>query len=226
MGFAHKILRLGLVLSGIFLLSAASFRHVAEDEKVILVDLRVKTPEDAKKCFSSQFDFKRVELPLDIDDPLNTLEDFSLGEESLEGPGCFLPDLKIIFRTRTYVFSLFCTEVVEYRNSAPYIPSAKTTQSDVRITQSVLDVLEGIKEKYFGKFFDPEVAKRFVKDNKLDDLDDKVDDSGLYQDDDEDDADKEIAKDAIDKEGWFDEDKDPALEEDDTPETDDDDGGK
>jgi hypothetical protein len=223
MEISRYILRICLVFAGIALFGTASVNEVAEDDKVILVDLRVKTPDDAKKCFSNQFDFKRVELPLDIDDPINTLEDFALGEQPLEGPGCFMPDFKVIFRTHTYVFSLFCTEVVKYRNSAPYIPSGKTMQSDVRITQSVLDVLEDIHEKYFGKFFDPEVARKFVKDVKLDAVDNDVDDSELLKDDEDDVADEEIAKDAIDKEGWFEEDgKDPELEADDTPEEDDD----
>lgn len=223
MEIKRYILRVCLVFAGVALFGTASVNRIAEDDKVILVDLRVKTPDDAKKCFSTQFDHKRVELPLQIDDPINTLEDFALGEQPLEGPGCFMPDFKVIFRTHTYVFSLFCTEVVKYRNSAPYVPSGKTMQSDVRITQSVLNVLEDIHEKYFGKFFDPDIARNFVKDKKLDAVDNKVDDSRLYKDDEEDEADKEIAKDAIDKEGWFEEDKDPELEKDETPEEDEDD---
>mgnify|MGYP001318647577 CR=1 FL=1 len=41
---------------------------------------------------------------------------------------------------------------------------------------------------------------------------------------DNDDDDKEMQKDAIDKEGWFDDTKDPGLEEDNTPDVPDDDG--
>ncbi|MEM6270075.1 MAG: hypothetical protein AAF998_11600 [Bacteroidota bacterium] len=199
-------------------------RPKPDDAKVILVDLRVATPDDAKQAFSEQFDHKRVELSLEIDDPINTLEDFALGEKPLEGPGCFMPDLKVIFRTHTYVFSLYCTEVVKYRNSAPYTPSGRRVQNDIRITQSVLNVLEETREKHFGKYFDPEIAKRFVKDLKLEAIDEKVDDSELYKEEVDEDE-KALEKEAEDKEGWFDEDKDPELEKDETPELDEDDGG-
>jgi hypothetical protein len=225
MGFTRNIVRMLVVIAGVALLGSAPYAQSQEDEKVILVDLRVKSPSEAKQAFSEQFDHKRVELPLDIDDPINTLEDFSLGEKTMEGPGCFMPDLKVIFRTHTYVFSLYCTEVVKYRNSAPYTPSGRTVQSDIRITQSVLEVLEDYREKHFGKYFDPEVAKRFVKNLQLDEIDHKVDDSELYKDD-EAEEDKELEEEAADKEGWFDEDKDPELEKDETPDIDDEDDGK
>lgn len=215
----HKLYRPFLIVLGLVLLSFAPSTQPAEEEKVILVDLQVESPKDAGRCYSSQFDQKRIELPLKVDDPLYTLDDYSLGEESLEGPGCFMPEMKFIFRTSTYVFSLYCTKVVKYKNSAPYTPSSRTVKSDIRITPSVLDVLEEIQEKHFQRKFNPEVAQRFVTKKKLDQLDTKVDDSSLYKDEDAE-EDKEIAKDAIDKEGWFDEKKDPGLEEAETSEED------
>lgn len=191
-----------------------------EDLKVILVDLKVKTPADAPKCYGPTFDSKKVEIPLDIDDPLNTLEDFALSEDPLEGPDCFMPELKVIFREYTYIFSMYCTSVRKYGNSAPYIPSAKALKPDVEMTESVVELLDDLRKKYFGTTVDPSVAALFNKPVKLED--EKIDDSDLYK---EDDDDKDIEKDAIDKEGWFDKVKDPGLDEDETPEDEPEDGG-
>jgi hypothetical protein len=186
-----------------------------DDLKVILVDLNVKTPADAGKCYSNTFDSKRVELSLDIDDPLNTLEDYAMSEDPLQGPDCFMPELKVIFREYTYVFSMYCTAVKKYGNSAPFIPSAKALKPDIEMTESVVEYLDATRKKYFGTTVDPKVAAVFNKAKSLDPIPaDKVDDSDLYKDDD--DNDKDIEKDAIDKEGWFDKVKDPGLE-DETP---------
>ncbi len=190
-----------------------------EDLKVILVDLKVKTPADAPKCYGNTFDAKRVELSLDIDDPLNTLEDFAMSEDPLEGPDCFMPELKVIFREYTYVFSMYCTSVKKYGNSAPYIPSAKGLRPDIEMTESVVELLDELRKKYFGSTVDPKIAAVFNKPIKLED--EKIDDSDLYKDDDDD---KDLEKDAMDKEGWFDKVKDPTLDQDDTPD-DEGDGG-
>ena len=201
-----------MVLLAFALPSFKSAPVIAQDDlKVILVDLAVKTPSDAPKCFSNQFDRKRVEVMVDIDDPLYTMEDFALSEDPLEGPGCFMPEMKVIFRQYTYVFSMYCTAVVKYRNSAPYVPSGKKLRPDIEMTESVVELLDGTRKKYFDSKFDPSVAAKFNKAKKI--VEEKVDDSKLYEDDGDDD-DKELAKDAIDKEGWFDKVKDPGLEED------------
>jgi hypothetical protein len=190
------------------------------DLKVILVDLNVKSPADASKCYGNTFDAKRVELSLDWDDPLNTLEDFAMSEDPLEGPDCFMPELKVIFREYTYVFSMYCTAVKKYGNSAPFIPSAKAMRPDVEMTESVVELLDELRKKHFGTTVDPKVAAVFNKPIKLDD--EKIEDSDLYKDDDDD---KDLEKDALDKEGWFDKVKDPTLDTDETPEDDEGAGG-
>jgi hypothetical protein len=190
------------------------------DLKVILVDLNVKSPADASKCYGNTFDAKRVELSLDWDDPLNTLEDFAMSEDPLEGPDCFMPELKVIFREYTYVFSMYCTAVKKYGNSAPFIPSAKAMRPDVEMTESVVELLDELRKKHFGTTVDPKVAAVFNKPIKLDE--EKIDDSDLYKDDDDD---KDLEKDALDKEGWFDKVKDPTLDTDETPEDDEGAGG-
>jgi hypothetical protein len=204
------VLGLSLVLP-----SAVSAPPKAEDDlKVILVDLNVKTPADAGKCYGPTFDAKRVELNLEIDDPLNTLEDFALSEDPLEGPDCFMPEIKVIFREYTYIFSMYCTSVKKYGNSQPFIPSAKALRPDIEMTESVVELLDDLRKKYFGTTVDPKVAAVFNKPIKLEE--EKIDDSDLYKEDD--DGDKDLEKDAIDKEGWFDKVKDPTLDQDDTPE--------
>jgi hypothetical protein len=217
----YVLLLLVLGLSLVLPSTVAVPAQAQEELKVILVDLKVKTPADAGKCYGNTFDSKRVELSLDVDDPLNTLEDFAMMEDPLEGPDCFMPELKVIFREYTYIFSMYCTSVKKYGNSAPFIPSAKALRPDVEMTESVVELLDELRKKYFGTTVDPKVAAIFNKPIKIED--EKIDDDDLYK---EDDDDKEIEKDALDKEGWFDKVKDPTLEEDDTPDDEDETGGR
>lgn len=213
LGFRPLLLALGIVM-----LSAAP--HIpsmqeAETQKVILVDLDVQTPQDAPKAYSELFDRKRVEIDVPEDNQIFTLEDYSMAEDPLEGPDCFFPQFKMIFRQDTYVFSLYCTRVIRYRNQAPFRPSAKRAQSDIKVTRSVLSFLQDTYKEHFGENFDKEVAERFVKREKIKAIDNKVDDSELLKDDDDDDDDSDLEKEAVDKEGWFDNQLDPGLESDD-----------
>lgn len=217
-GFRPLFTILGVLMVG-FAPVMPFTQQVEGTEKVILVDLRIQEPKDAGRAYSSQFDGERVEVDVPYDDPLFTLEDFSFSEDALDGPDCFMPQLKMIFRENTYVFSLYCTSVVKYRNQAPFKPSSKTMRSDIKVTESVLDYLQKTREKYFKDSFDPSVAKKFHKVTGMKDVSIKVDDSEIYKDEDAAD-DKELEKDAIDKDGWFDNTKDPGLE-DETPDVED-----
>lgn len=196
--------------------------HAPDNQKVILVNVEVDSPRDAAKAYSSQFDKERVEIDVPYDDPFFTLEDYSFAEDALEGPDCFMPQLKLIFREDTYVFSLYCTSVVRYRNQAPFKTSSKTARSDIKVTESVLDFLQSTHKKYFGGKFNPETAKKFHKVTKLEEDNIEIDDALLRDDDEQ--ADKDLEKDALDKEGWFDETKDPGLTDDETPDVEEDDG--
>lgn len=187
----------------------------ADTQKVILVELGIDSPGDAGKAYSSQFDLQRVEIDVPYDDPLFTLEDYAFSEDALDGPDCFMPQLKMIFREDTYVFSLYCTSVVRYRNQAPFKPSSRMARSDIKVTESVLDFLQSVQNKYFGDHFNPETAKKFHEVTRIQggsiDIDYKI------LDDDEDEAeDAELEQDAMDKEGWFDNVKDPGLEQEDS----------
>jgi hypothetical protein len=208
----------GLGLSMLAAAPVSPFQMV--EEKVIFVDLDVKQPTDASKAYTNAFDRKKVEIPLTDEDPIYMLEDYSMAEDPLEGPDCFMPEMKFIFNRYTYVFSLYCTAVQKYANSAPYTPSSKRVQSDIEVTESVLRYLQTARKKYFGVSTDPKIVQNFLKPATLED--EKVDDSDLLKDDNEDDD--EVSKEATDKEGWFDDKKDPGLEEDETPEVPDDGG--
>jgi hypothetical protein len=213
-----RLLVVGLGLSTLAAAPVSPFQLV--EEKVIFVDLDVKQPIDAPKAYTNAFDRKKVEVPLSEEDPIFMLEDYTMVEDPLEGPDCFMPEMKFIFNRYTYVFSLYCTAVQKYTNSAPYTPSSKRVQSDIEVTESVLRYLQTARKKYFGVSTDPKIIQNFLKPAQLED--EKVDDSDLLKDDDDDDDD--ISKEAADKEGWFDDKKDPGLEEDETPEVPDDGG--
>lgn len=213
-----RLLVVGLGLSTLAAAPVSPFQLV--EEKVIFVDLDVKQPTDAPKAYTTAFDRKKVEVPLSEEDPIFMLEDYTMVEDPLEGPDCFMPEMKFIFNRYTYVFSLYCTAVQKYTNSAPYTPSSKRVQSDIEVTESVLRYLQTARKKYFGVSTDPKIIQNFLKPAQLED--EKVDDSDLLKDDDDDDDD--ISKEAVDKEGWFDDKKDPGLEEDETPEVPDDGG--
>jgi hypothetical protein len=213
-----RLMVAGLGLSMLAAAPVSPFQMV--EEKVIFVDLDVKQPTDASKAYTNAFDRKKVEIPLTDEDPIYMLEDYSMAEDPLEGPDCFMPEMKFIFNRYTYVFSLYCTAVQKYANSAPYTPSSKRVQSDIEVTESVLRYLQTARKKYFGVSTDPKIVQNFLKPATLED--EKVDDSDLLKDDNEDDD--EVSKEATDKEGWFDDKKDPGLEEDETPEVPDDGG--
>lgn len=211
------IFQVSFLMIGALMISATGIgisQKSAELEKVILVDLDVKSPQDAPKAYSSQFDRERIEIDVPYDDKILTLEDYSMAEDALVGPDCFFPQLKMIFRTDTYVFSLYCTRVIRYRNQSPFKPSGKRAQSDIKVTESVLNLLQDTYKEHFGDNFDLEVANRFVKREKLAEIDNKVDDSELLKEDDDDAInDKDLEKEANDKEGWFDNRPDPGLED-------------
>jgi hypothetical protein len=217
----NKWIRLMVVGLGLSMVAAAPVSpQPVEEDKVILVDLDVKQPTDAPKAYSTAFDRKKVEVTLNEEDPFFKLEDYTMAEDPLEGPDCFMPEMKFIFNRYTYVFSLYCTAVQKYANSAPYTPSGKRIQSDIEVTESVLRYLQTARKKYFGVSTDPKVIQNFLKPAKLEE--EKIDNNDLLDDDKDDDDD--VIKDANDKEGWFDEKKDPGLEDDNTPDVPDDGG--
>lgn len=207
-----KLFKSFLFVLAISLLSGASQAPKTSAYKVILVELNVSYPKDARLCHTPQFDRNKVELEVGEKDPFFDLADLAISEDPLEGPDCFLPEMKVIYPEYTYIISIYCTSVKKYKNSSPYEPSKQLVKNDLPITESVLNMLMATRKKYFNSKFDPEVAKRFFSTN-FDDP--EIDDSVLFTDGE--DEDKDLEKEASkDDKGWFD-DKDPDLDKDETP---------
>lgn len=197
--------RLLLILGAIFFLNTALIAPGAqqlpqEQERLILVDLGIDKPADADYCYSTKFDRKKVSIDVELDDPILFLEDFVLEEDPLEGPGCFFPEMKIIFKDYTYVVSLYCTAARKYKNSGPYTPSKLKYKQELDVTESMLDLLKELQQRHLGVRFNKALADKYLVKSSVG-LD--FDDADHLLDDDEDD-DSDLLKDAMDEEGWFD----------------------
>lgn len=114
-----------------------------------LVLLDVKAPADIARCYTPEFDQKRVRLNYSDEDTLALLSEFALSEDPLEGPECFVPELKLIFKTHTYVLSLYCSKVLKYENSAPHTPSARRIANDLEMTPGLHAYLARLRRQHF-----------------------------------------------------------------------------
>lgn len=197
-----RVLTYCLPIIALGILAFVSFAPMSQTKsKVILVDLDVNNPTQAGKCYTPKYDVKQIELEVDIDDTLHSLQDFAYIESPLQGPECFFPEMKIIYKEHTYVVSMWCTSVIKYKNTAPYTPSSNTVKNDLRLTNTSLDYLRDVRRKHFGKDLNGQLAENFFTAAPLpeDDIDD------IKIEDDEDKAeDAELEKEATGNEGWFD----------------------
>jgi hypothetical protein len=174
-------------------------------QKIILVDVSIPAATDAKKCYLNTYDTRRVEVNVEIDDPLVNLADFELEEDPIESGNCYLPELKIIYSDYTYVISLYCACIQKYQNSAPYTPGQTTMPCDIQVTESMISYLQSVHKKYFGVPYNPSHASKLIQTSPMG-AGGNIDDIIVPDDKDDDD---DISKDAIDKEGWFDDIPDP-----------------
>ncbi|MEZ4825787.1 MAG: hypothetical protein R3C61_05750 [Bacteroidia bacterium] len=115
-----------------------------------LVQVDVKTAEDIALCYTTRFDLKKTKILYAVEDSINSLDDFIYEEEPLVGPECFIPELKLVFRDYTYVFSLHCSKVIKFANAAPHVPSSQRMKNDLIVTQSMIDYLNRLRVSYFG----------------------------------------------------------------------------
>lgn len=168
--------------------------------KLFLVAVDCKNPDSVEKAYSTRFDTKKVEMKYIFEDSINNLEDISFGEDPLEGPDCFIPEMKIIFYRATYIISFYCSEVRKYKNSAPWTTSSVRIKNDLPFTQSVYDYLLALRNRQLGntKVSETLIAK-LAKPEALDDPADDIKEleQALNQEDadkDKDDED-EVAKD-------------------------------
>ena len=161
-------------------------------DKMYLVLLDIKTPEDIVRCYTKDFDRQHVQIIYEYEDKINYLADFIDEEEPLYGPDCFIPELKLVFEHYTYVVSLYCSAAVKYKNSSPYTPSSSRMKNDLIFTASVADYLTELKTQYFGYVsLDPQLIAKLSKVESLDDLFDLNDDFLLEDEDEDEDLDPE-----------------------------------
>ncbi len=194
-------------------------QKTVQTEKVILIQLDVQFPTQVEECYSNTYDKKKVELNVEFDDTINYLQDFIFEEDPIEGPGCFIPQMKIIYKDYTYVFSLYCTSVQRYKNLSPFVPSSKKMPNDIEITETVHAYLKAIHRKYFGFYPNPQAAvcSRFIRPQPV--VQEKDSELGFDEEDESDIFDMEIEKDLLNSGDLFDmphpEDEIKAIEPDD-----------
>lgn len=116
-----------------------------------LVWLEVQRPSDVAHCYTERFDKQRVAIDAEFGNPLADLSDFAFGEDEMEGPDCFIPELKLIYRNYTYIVSLYCTKVIKYQNASPFTPSNRRVRTDVIITESIYTHLNDLRLQHFGR---------------------------------------------------------------------------
>lgn len=137
-----------LVLTSYF--GAFAQMKTKSDLKMFLVLLKIEKPGDIARCYTQDHDFKKVGIEYAFEDSLDIINEFVFEEDALAGPDCFVPDLKMIFETHTYVISLYCSKVLKYHNSLPYTPSNKRLDNDLELTESLISYLGSLKKKHFG----------------------------------------------------------------------------
>jgi hypothetical protein len=165
-------------------------------ETVFLIRLDVSSPEEAKLCYTNQFDKERVRIDFAFEDTINYLADFIYEEDEMYGPDCFVPEIKLAFKYYTYVISLYCAQSIMYKNSAPYKASATRIPNDIVFTQSVYDYLNNLKNKKLGRGQTSlALLKKTVTDVPLEDLNlIDFDDLNLEGDEDEEEDDDKLSE--------------------------------
>ncbi len=130
-----------------------------------LVGMQIKDLKEVPLCYSTQYDVGKIKIPFELEDTINRLDEFSLLEDPLNSPECFVPEMKLIFKNYTYVLSMYCTTVKMFKNLEPYIPSANQIKPDMVFTESVYSYLYKLKRKHFKTLtIDPSVMAKIKVD--------------------------------------------------------------
>lgn len=145
-----KRIFLSLLLAGLFSLGAFAQMKTKTDLKMFLVSLKIEKASDIARCYTQDHDQKKVGIDYAFEDSLDIIREFVYEEDVLEGPDCFVPDLKMIFENHTYVISLYCTKVLKYHNALPYTPSNRRIENDLKLTEGLVEYLGNLKKRYFG----------------------------------------------------------------------------
>ncbi|MEM7367029.1 MAG: hypothetical protein AAF587_00440 [Bacteroidota bacterium] len=166
----HQKIAVLLLSSLCFTFSSLSAQFLEKDH-LQLVLLEVSKPEDVAKCYTSEFHKQEVQIPFAFEDTINNLGDFEFEEEPMEGPDCFVPDLKLIYREYTYIISLYCSKVMKFKNKTPHTPSSKRIENDLVMTPTAFSYLQGLKKQHFGtvELAQDSIIQKLVKTEPLED---------------------------------------------------------
>lgn len=130
--------------------SASAQMKTKTDRKMFFVLLKIEKPSDIAYCYTLDHDVKSVGIEYAYEDTMDVLREFVFEEDALEGPDCFVPDIKMIFEKHTYIMSLYCSKVLKYHNSLPYTPSNKRVENDLALTENLVEYLGRLKRKHFN----------------------------------------------------------------------------
>lgn len=136
-----------LLLAG---LAGTTRAQTSGQDTVYLALLNISQPIDIARAYLPSLEQRRALIRFGSEDSLAQLTDFILTEEALNGPDCFLPDLKLVYREYTYVLSLYCSSVVKYRNSSPYKTSSERMRGDLVFTQGLAAYLRRLTRRHLG----------------------------------------------------------------------------
>lgn len=162
-------------------------------DNMFLVLLDVDDPKQIHLCHTTRFDKQKVRITYDFEDTINYLPDFIYEEDRMYGPDCFVPDMKLVFKTYTYVVSMYCTSALKYRNSSPYTPSSVRMKNDLIFTPSVYEYLTRLKEIHFGSSAgDASKYENIISTDPLEEVEDEDDLDDFLLGDDEDEEDEDI----------------------------------
>jgi hypothetical protein len=166
-------------------------------DSVFLVSMAFKPGDSVEKVFTNRYDVKRALMTYTFEDSIYNLEDVAFGEDPIEGPDCFIPELKLAFKYYTYVISLYCTSVRKYKNSAPYRASSVRMKNDLPITQTVYDYLIVLRDSKLGKSaLAASTIAQMVKTDEIEDPNEDLKDleQALKDDDSKDTDDKDLTE--------------------------------
>lgn len=147
---AFKQITISLLFLAVFLNVTWLNAQVEEEDFMYLVQVDVKEASEIALIYTTRFDIKKVQITYAFEDTINSLMDFIYEEDPLVGPECFVPELKLIYRDYTYVFSIHCSKVIKFANTAPHVPSSRRLKNDLIVTQGMLDYLTDLRTSHFG----------------------------------------------------------------------------
>lgn len=149
-----SIKRITPLLAGIALLSVGFIGYTsfsADEDKVVLAQLAIDPIPDPDKAYLSEYELKRIVLPLGPDSPLALLPEGLAADDDdkLATGGCFVPTHKLIYADYTYVLSTYCTNARKFKNTSAFVTGTQELPNDLVFTEPLLMYLEQLHAKNF-----------------------------------------------------------------------------